>query len=213
MINESDYDSKWSAEWKLIYSLIVAGKTAKLADNVMTRLISDENPDVYPFDQIRDQMLDGDLKPWLMLCRTGNYGKFAKAFPDIVKLDAETCSLEELEAIHGIGAKTSRFFLLWTRPGVRYAALDTHVMKFLRRLGYTTATATPVNMGIYRSLERKFLELCTKIDVEPRQLDWWVWKAYVDKTEDGLFETLKTYGIKESPTWRSVNRIKRRANR
>lgn len=212
MIDEAEYDSRWCAEWKLIYSVIVAGKTAKMVEQIMPRLISGEDPGVYPFDQIREHLTRRDLRAWLLECRSGNYGKLTKCFPALVAVDPEACTVEELEAIHGIGPKTSRFFLLWTRPGVRYAALDTHLMKFLRRLGYTTLTATPVNMNVYRALETKFLELCTKMAVEPRQLDWWVWKAYVDGTEDGLFETLKTYGIKESPTWRIADRATRRSS-
>lgn len=199
MINESDYDSRWAAEWKLLYAMVVAGKAAKFADRVMVRLIDDEDPGVYPFEQIRAMILAGELDEALRRSRSGNYRKFAKGFPEVIKLDAETCSVEELESIHGIGGKTSRFFLLWTRPDVRYAALDTHVMKFLKRLGHTKAMGTPPAQGkTYKRLERIFLAIALKLKVSARDLDYSVWKSYADGAEEELFETLEAdYNLKE----------------
>ena len=191
MINESDYDSRWAAEWKLIYAVIVAGKSAVFADQVMTRLIDDSDPGVYPFDQLRAMILMEDLDAALLRSRTGNYRKFAKCFPELIKLDAETCSVEELEAIHGIGGKTSRFFLLWTRPNARYAALDTHVMKFLKRLGHTTSRQTPpAGTKTYKKLETIFLAIAARMNVSARELDYSVWKSYAEGAEEELFSTL-----------------------
>ena len=186
MINGGQYDSRWLAEWKLIYSVIVAGKSAKFTDAVMARLIFDGKPRRYPFDQIRNRITSSSLPEWLRTSRTGAYGRLEKCFPDLVKLNPETCSIDELEAIHGIGFKTSRFFMLWTRPGVRYAALDTHLMKFLRRLGHTKNRATPGAVGAYRRLEKIFLDLCTNIGRSPRELDFAVWESYRDGEEDAL---------------------------
>ncbi len=199
MINESDYDSRWAAEWKLLYAVIVAGKSAKFADRVMVRLIDDSDPDGYPFDQIRAMILGSDLDNRLRRARSGNYRKFAKCFPKLVKLDAETCSIEELEAIHGIGGKTSRFFLLWTRPDARYAALDTHVMKFLNRLGHTKSRQTPpAGTKTYQKLETIFLAIASRMGVSARELDYSVWLSYSQGAEEELFQNLEAeYNLKE----------------
>lgn len=210
MINGGEFNSRWSAEWKLIYSVIVAGKSAKFTDRAMRLLIYDGPDRDYPFDQLRGTMQNGGLEEGLRQSRTGNYRKFLKCFPQLVKLDAETCTVEELETIHGIGFKTSRFFLLWTRPGVRYAALDTHVMKFLRRLGYTKNKATPGSSTAYQSLEKIFLEIANKVGRSAREFDFAIWDSYSKGEEDALFEILETYGIKESPKWRRAEAATRK---
>ena len=50
-------------------------------------------------------------------------------------LDLKTCSIDDLEQIPGIGRKTSRFFMMSSRNNAQCAALDTHVLKWLRANG------------------------------------------------------------------------------
>lgn len=210
MTERREYDSRWSAEWRLIYSVIVAGKSAKFTDAVMRRLIFDGKGRSYPFDQVRNRITSNSLGEWLRINRTGAYGRLEKCLPELVKLNPETCSIEELEEIHGIRFKTSRFFMLWTRPGVRYAALDTHVMKFLRRLGHTKNRATPGSSTAYQALENIFLAIAAKVELSARELDFTVWDSYAKGEEDALFEVLETYGIKESSEWRRAEAATRK---
>jgi thermostable 8-oxoguanine DNA glycosylase len=64
--------------------------------------------------------------------------------------------LDDLLAIHGVGNKTARFFLLHTRGG-DYAVLDTHILAWLRENGVEDAPKnTPTNTQKYKELEKKF---------------------------------------------------------
>ena len=72
-------------------------------------------------------------------------------------LDLETCTLDDLLAIHGVGNKTARFFLLHTRQGCDYAVLDTHILAWMRDNGVEDApNNTPTNSKKYKQLEKKF---------------------------------------------------------
>jgi thermostable 8-oxoguanine DNA glycosylase len=78
--------------------------------------------------------------------------------------------------IHGIGPKTSRFFILWTRPHERYAALDVHILRWLRGLGHNAPRSTP-NGRKYGELEKIFLSEADKRGLSPGELDAQVWEA------------------------------------
>ncbi len=192
-------DSQYQAEWRLIYALVVAGKSSEFAERVLAKLFP-EFGGRSPFEHVRDWISAGWLLEKLREAKSGTYRRLERALEEVVELDAETCSIEELEAVHGIGPKTARFFLLWTRPSVKYAALDVHVLKFLNRLGFTNLHGTPPAGKTYAKLERIFIGLAEKIGVSPRGLDILVWQAYHDGDEDALFADLASHGIKEPRT-------------
>lgn len=162
---------------RLIYSVIVAGKSAKFTDGAMERLLKGFR--IAPFDEVRRLIDCHQLGKRLRDARTGNYTKLERALKELVaaNLDLTTCNVEDLEKIHGIGQKTSRFFLLWTRPGVRYAALDVHVLRWLRANGLDAPKTTPSSPAIYAFWEKKFLELCDKLKVSARDLDASIWSS------------------------------------
>jgi thermostable 8-oxoguanine DNA glycosylase len=118
----------------------------------------------------------GRLETILRESRTGNYTKLAACIRGLLtaKLDLATCAPIDLEAIHGIGPKTSRFFILWTRPGAEYAALDVHVLRWLRLMGHDAPKATPTGAK-YAELERVFLVLAKSFGMTPRELDHAIW--------------------------------------
>lgn len=170
-------------QYRLIYSIIVAGKTAKFAEEAMGRLC----PQVAtPFKFIESTIASGELEKVLRQARTGRYRLFLRALPELIKIDPRTCSVEDLEAIPGIGAKTSRFFLLWTRPGIRVAALDTHILKWLRAQGYTAPKSTPSSGPTYRKLEQIFIAEADKRGILPRDFDYAVWSMYAYKLCDRI---------------------------
>ena len=93
----------------------------------------------------------------LVASKVGQYGRLTKGIMQSLDLDLATCTLDELLSIHGVGNKTSRFFLLHTREGCDYAVLDTHILAWLRNRGIPDVPkSTPTNGKEYRRLERAF---------------------------------------------------------
>lgn len=86
-------------------------------------------------------------------------------------------TVDELEACYGIGPKTARFFLFTAVPGARYAALDTHILKWLAKLGYAVPKATPSGKN-YQRIEEYFLFEADERNMTPAELDIAVWTAY-----------------------------------
>lgn len=163
-------------EYRLLYAVVVAGKSAKFAEAAMSRFINGAG--ISPFDHVRRLIGCRNLKRSLVKARVGNYAKIDRSFKEIVaaNLDLETCTPEDLEKIHGIGPKTSRFFILWTRPDAQYAALDVHILRWMRSIGYDAPRSTPQDPKKYAALEKAFLKEAKKRKVKPSELDWEVWK-------------------------------------
>lgn len=162
-------------QWCLLYSVVVAGKSADFATAAMKRFFAPAHRR-QPFTYIRS--LSGrKLTARLKAARTGNYTKLAKCFRALVsaQIDLAACCPEQLERIHGIGPKTSRFFILWTRPGAEHAALDTHVLKWLRYLGHDAPVSTPASSRKYAELERIFLAAARSRGMTARELDSAIW--------------------------------------
>lgn len=168
---------QYELECRLLYSCIVAGKSAKFADSVMHRFLTMCCIDRTPFETLR-AVNKGQLDAIVRQLRTGNYSKLIQCFWELgrANLDLRTCTPEQLETIHGIGPKTSRFFILWTRPGAEYAALDVHVLRWLRSLGHNAPRSTPSGSK-YAELEKVFLDECRARGKKPRELDAEIWAA------------------------------------
>jgi thermostable 8-oxoguanine DNA glycosylase len=81
-----------------------------------------------------------------------------------------------LEQIYGIGPKTSRFFILWTRPNASFAALDRHILRWLREKGYQVSKTPPTGKR-YCELENIFLEEARQLNKSARQLDSEIWST------------------------------------
>jgi len=160
---------------KLLYSIIVAGKSAKFAENVIEKLFS--YSEMEPFLILKDWDRYNILEIKLRAARTGNYNKTAQCIRELItsNINLSTCTPEDLENIHGIGPKTARFFLLWTRPDSNYAALDVHILRWLRSLGYKAPKQTPSGKK-YKKLENIFLKEAKKRNMTPAKLDYMIWE-------------------------------------
>lgn len=163
---------------RLIYSMIVAGKSAKFADGAIARLFVPMPSGTVPFEWIkgmRAQTISRRLKE----ARTGNYSKLAQGVRQLVTsgMDLRTCLPSDLEKVHGIGPKTSRFFLLWTRPGIKLAALDVHVLRWLKKQGHDVPKSTPASTNRYAQVEQCFLKEAQARGMTPRELDSVIWDA------------------------------------
>ncbi|MCP4569021.1 MAG: hypothetical protein GY841_15715 [FCB group bacterium] len=160
---------------RIIYSIIVAGKSASFAKKAIHRLFPVETGET-PFEVIRSFVRSGHLRSHLESSRTGNYTKIERALEELStsEIDLATCTVDELEAVHGIGPKTARFFILWTRPDSRYAALDVHILRWLRKQGYDVPKSTPSGKK-YAEIEKLFLSLADRIGMKPSELDAKIW--------------------------------------
>lgn len=163
-------------EYRLLFAITVAGKSEKFATNAMRSFFACA-PDKGPFEAVRVMEQEKVLGMCIRSARMGNYAKLERAFREVVTagLDLLKCTPEQMEKVHGIGPKTSRFFILWTRPNVRHAALDTHILKWLRYLGHAAPMSTPSGEK-YSALERAFLAECDARKMTPRDVDAQIWE-------------------------------------
>lgn len=163
-------------EYRLLYSMAVAGKSAEFADSAMSRFLRDTPSGTTPFQYVRWLADNSLLTPVLRGARTGNYTKLTLGFRQAAEaaFDLRTISIVQLEAIHGIGPKTSRFFILWTREDANFAALDTHILKWLRYIGHSAPKATP-SKAKYAALEKVMLAEAEARGMTARELDSAIW--------------------------------------
>jgi len=186
MVDRADL---YDVQAKFVYALIVAGKSADFAIKATARLLVElcgDPPTRLPFEAARG--LDHkDLKFKIIKARTGNYTKMTRAIEmaaSMPGLDLMTCAPDELERVQGVGPKTSRFFIMWIRPEERYAALDVHILAWLRQQGFDAPRSTPGQPGTYRRLERIFIEEADKRGITPRQLDSQIWEEAARRRAD-----------------------------
>lgn len=177
----------------IVFSVCVAGHSAKATRPAVTKLAKTLCEDPSPgatrggfLDEIRFAGHMGILPGVLKDCGMGCFNQRAKTLETLAEevsigqLDLRTCTPEDLERIPGIGSKTSRFFILHTRPNQNYAVLDVHVLRYMKKLGYDVPAATPSKKK-YAELEQKFLALAKKRGKTAAQLDFQIWKAGATK--------------------------------
>lgn len=181
--SEYDNDARLrELEWKIIYAIIVAGKSAKFTQRAMD-LFDAHRQERLPFEFVKILIEEENLGWVLRDIRTGNYTKIERALVELTKaeINLSTCTPDDLEKIHGIGPKTSRFFILWTRPDARYAALDVHVLRWLDLQGYDVPLTTPPPKK-YAEIEKIFLAEADKRNMTPAQFDAQIWDAGANKS-------------------------------
>lgn len=149
-------------EEMLLFWILVAGKSADTISKALDKLLTTHAKDnESPFETIKNigkRRLPNKFKSHGIGCFNGKAEYVWNAIR--AGLDLRTCSVEELESIKGIGSKTSKCFLLHSRPGLEYAGLDTHILKYLRDKGYNAPKATPAKGSKqYLKLEQAFLKL------------------------------------------------------
>lgn len=166
-------------QYMFLLALMVAGKNAKVVRASLDRLLRPtKRTGELPFDYLKRTQDEGLLDSYLHACRTGQYTKITKCLNTLFAepLDLRTCSVDDLEDLPGIGPKSSRFFLMYTRPGYRCAVLDVHILRFMREHGIDAPEHTPQNRSTYKKLEREYLRLAERLGVDPTELDDAVWQ-------------------------------------
>ena len=175
--------TKADLELFAVFAVCVAGKKAQqTADKVNEHFREVQTPtkQLTPIETIKSLIGANIFGGYLQHARFGQYKRIYRALRDLAEssIDLKTCTVEDLEAIHGIGPKTSRFIIMHSRPNQRLATLDTHILRWMRDQGIETPKATPQSKKLYKELEDKFLTLCDKCAILPSQLDLKIWKKY-----------------------------------
>jgi thermostable 8-oxoguanine DNA glycosylase len=116
----------------------------------------------------------------MKLCGIGCYKSKAKSLHQLVRapLNLKTCTTDDLEKIHGIAEKTSRFFILHTREAQQIAALDRHILHYMRDEGVADVPHNTPKGRTYKRLEKEFLSLCQQQGKSAAELDLEVWYKY-----------------------------------
>jgi thermostable 8-oxoguanine DNA glycosylase len=164
----------------VLFWLLVAGKTASvIAKNLEVFLSDIKKEKELPFESIKRLGKD-KLPNKLRSTGFGCYTLKARGIWQLVNddLDLRTCSIEDLEKIPGIGKKTSRCFMLHSRKNARYAALDTHILKFLKKKGHNVPPQTPSSKREYLRLEELFLKYADESGKTPAEFDLEIWNSY-----------------------------------
>lgn len=170
-------------EWWL-FSTIVAGKTASTQARLLDGFLKANDRDhleARPFAIIERLLRFGMLEDAMRTARLGQYSRLTLCWEESLHVDLARASVKRLEEIHGIGPKTARMFVMHSRPDQRVAAIDTHVLKFLRAQGHDVPKATPPAGESYRRLERLFLGHADKARMTPADFDLQVWRSYANK--------------------------------
>jgi thermostable 8-oxoguanine DNA glycosylase len=166
-----------------LFSLVVAGKTAatqaRLLNNFLSGLPATDHPENdTAFGRLHRAEASGTLYQALIDSRLGQYNRLYKAIVQSLNLDLARCTTDDLEAIHGVGPKTARMFVMMSRRHQRHAALDTHVLKHLNANGIVAPKSTPPAGKKYRELEEAFLKLADSSGMTVAEYDLAVWKLY-----------------------------------
>jgi len=162
----------------LLFAMMVAGKNAQLVLNKVNEFCEDVDPNddgiISACGQL-DQL--GMLEEKVYKHKLGNYKRFFTFIREALRsgLDLDTCTTDDLEKLHGIGLKTSRFFLSFTRPDQNHAILDRHVLSWLRERGVDAPKSTPTKKERYEELERTYLEMVAEFGEDATQKDYQIW--------------------------------------
>ena len=182
MINPSEINKiEWTdenLEEFMVFCLFVAGKKAEWAAKKANEFINIFSATKCPLISVLYFLHEEDIEDRLREVKTGQYGRLTKALRGIGNLDSlRTVTLEELESIHGIGPKTARFFLLYTRENFQGIVLDTHVLKWLRKQGYLVPKSNPTKRE-YLLIEQLALKTIKSqfYNISLRDADLHIWK-------------------------------------
>lgn len=159
----------------LLFCIAAGNTNAKAAASAVDRLVGPSAPRL-PFDTVKS--LGSDLQKAMQIAGLRMNVTRSRYFLAVAEsgLDLRTCTVRDLEKVLGIGPKTSRFFIVHSRPGQRYAVLDVHIMTYLRGKGFETPKRpTKTN---YARWEKVFLAHADEIgiiDLAEFDIGLWAW--------------------------------------
>lgn len=173
--------SKSELEEFILFCIAVAGKNATTTSKNLEKLFCYGRSFFFgsPFEIIRQLARKEDLAELMRSIGFGCYNIKSRGFIEITQsgLDLKTCTVQDLEKIHGVGMKTARYFILHSRKNAGVACLDTHILRWLaRHSGYDVPKQTPSRKK-YLELERIFLKVAEALDIAPCDLDLKIWNS------------------------------------
>lgn len=165
----------------ILWWILAAGKNGATAARCLESFLCSwrRSDQELPFEVVKRVDANSSLAEEMKTHGIGCYNNKAKSWRHLVnsKINLKTCTIDELESIPGIGPKTARCFLIHSRKDQNYAGLDTHLLKFLRLVGYDAPKSTP-NKSKYSYLEKEFLGLVEKSGRTVAQFDLVIWNYY-----------------------------------
>ena len=179
-------------ELMILFWVLAAGKNGVTASNCLRKMLTywaakitialpyPGNENFTPFDVIRFILDEGvDLAQEMKQFGIGCFNNKAKTFKVLVEsnLNLKTCSVDDLEKVPGIGNKSSRCFLIHSRPNQVYAGLDRHVLAYMRDQGHSVPKSTPTGKK-YKEIEQQFINIVTSQGRTIADLDLEIWNSY-----------------------------------
>jgi thermostable 8-oxoguanine DNA glycosylase len=170
-----------------LFWVLAAGKNGVIAAKNLDCFLTAERlqyGNLTPFELIRKMVAEKrNIALTLRDFGIGCYGVKAESFKQLANsgLNLRTCTTDDLENIFGIGCKSSRCFVIHTRPNQKLAGLDTHILKFLRDQGYNVPASTPSSKSQYLKIEQFFLAEVEKSGKTVAELDLEIWNQYREK--------------------------------
>lgn len=160
----------------LLLCVVVAGKSSKTQSKKLEQLLEFLDWPEYPLAKFAS-MTKEEIEEALLAVKMGQYNRLKNCFYELGNsgLDLKTCTCEDLELLYGIGQKTSRFFMVYSRENSNYAILDVHILKWLREFYPDAPKATPSSKKEYLFYEGLFLEKCREAGKKPHELDFVQW--------------------------------------
>lgn len=194
-------------EYWILFGIAVAGKGATQTEKKLNNFLTDayekrcavswiKRVDFTPFQCIRWLARERQL---MYLLKKHKLGQYKRIEPALIfaasNLDVAELTIDNLEAVPGIGPKTARMILLYAYPDMQCVPLDTHILKYLRLMGILSAPkSTPPAGAFYNLLENLFVAEAKAQDKTVRQLDTEVWKAYHSGDLTKLPQPVKVLG-------------------
>ena len=177
IINFNRDDDQLEAFW--LFCVLVAGKNAQIQSRKLAEFLEPANDQgVSPFDYIRELIQVGELDEKIREHKLGQYNRISKCFAQSINVDLRDCHISALENIFGVGPKTSRFFMVYTREHSEYAILDTHILKWIgSNFNVRVPKNTPVGR-VYSKLEELFVFYAREVGQSIADLDLSIWKQY-----------------------------------
>ena len=174
-------------EW-LLYCIMVAGKKSEIETQKLAKFLRDGRMgfNLTPFAMIRKLMgissceedgLMQQLKKYKIAPYTMRYNSFVDAvtlLPD----DLSEVTIDDLQEVRGISTKTSRFFLTHSREDFDEPVLDTHILRYLKDVGYDVPSSTPQNPKVYAKISNWFKRLANFEGKSVTEFDLEIWTKY-----------------------------------
>lgn len=178
-----DYSDE-ELEELFVFCVCVAGKTAKtIAPRVhkMAEMSKQKHKGLFRFIDMNRLGLPYYLHKLGIGCYSQKCTALWGAIDKFKNIQAiRKASVSDLESVSYIGPKTARFFYMAHTNSNNYAALDTHILKFLKDNGVQNVPKNTPRGNTYIRLEKEYLKLVPK-PFTAAEFDNIVWNKYESK--------------------------------